>query len=164
MATLGGLLGSPFAYGPLGAASELAAGRNLPIGTEPTVPPAAGLSEAEAARVRVGQTIFRQFCIVCHGPDGTGSLMRPSMPPIPNFTDPKIGQPHPLDAQLQASILGGKGTLMPANSGRVTADQARDLVAYIRTFGPAASRRRRQFGRRVHGGGQAARTAAGRLA
>jgi mono/diheme cytochrome c family protein len=88
-----------------------------------------------AARVRAGATIFQQFCIVCHGPDGTGKIMRPSMPPIPDFTDTAWHEQH-TNGQLLASIMDGKGTLMPANSGRITPDQARDVLAYIRAFGP----------------------------
>jgi cbb3-type cytochrome c oxidase subunit III len=88
-----------------------------------------------AARIRAGATIFQQFCIVCHGPDGTGSIMRPSMPPIPNFTDAGWHEQH-TNGQLLASIMDGKGTLMPANSGRITPDQARDVLAYVRSFGP----------------------------
>jgi cbb3-type cytochrome c oxidase subunit III len=98
-------------------------------------PPPAPSGEL-AARIRTGAAIFQQFCIVCHGPDGTGKLMRASMPAIPDFTD-SAWQQQKENAELQASILNGKGTLMPANSGRVTADQTRDLVAYIRAFGPS---------------------------
>jgi molybdopterin-containing oxidoreductase family membrane subunit len=133
VASLGGLLGSPSGYGPLFAASGLAPGRDVAAGPAPPVP--TGLSEEEAERVRVGMTIFRGYCIVCHGPDGTGSVMRRSMPPIPDFTSEAFQKTHS-DAQLRASILNGKGTLMPANAGRVTVDQARDLAAYVRTFGP----------------------------
>jgi hypothetical protein len=61
--------------------------------------------------------------------------MRASMPPIPNFTSEAFQRDHS-DAQIRVSILEGKGTLMPANRGRVTEDQASDLVAYIRAFGP----------------------------
>ncbi len=93
-------------------------------------------SEAElAARIRTGSAIFRQYCIVCHGPDGTGKIIRASLPPIPDFTNPDFHKTHN-DAQLRVSILDGKGTLMPANRGRVTPDQAGDLVAFVRAFGP----------------------------
>jgi mono/diheme cytochrome c family protein len=88
-----------------------------------------------AARIRTGASLFQQFCIVCHGPDGTGSLMRASMPAIPDFTD-RAWHERNEDAQLLVSILDGKGTLMPANSGRITREQAQDLLAYIRAFGP----------------------------
>jgi mono/diheme cytochrome c family protein len=136
-AALGGLLGSPSGYGPLLAASELAAGRSLPPGLEP-IPPLGGLSDEEAARIRVGQTIFRQVCYACHGLDGTGSQNRLlGMPQIPNFTRDDFWppeNPQNTDVKLRVSILEGKGPIMQSNRGRVTEDQARDLVAYIRTF------------------------------
>jgi mono/diheme cytochrome c family protein len=88
-----------------------------------------------AARIRVGASIFRQYCIVCHGPDGKGTVMRAVLPPIPDFTSTAFHKEHS-DAQLLVSILDGKGTFMPANRGRVTEDQASDLVAYVRAFGP----------------------------
>lgn len=95
-----------------------------------------GLSDEDAARVRVGQTLFRQVCIACHGIDGTGSPMRrQGMPEIPDWTSEAFQRQH-TDAQIRVSILNGKGVHMPANSTWVTEDQARDLVAYVRTFGP----------------------------
>jgi mono/diheme cytochrome c family protein len=57
------------------------------------------------------------------------------MPVIPDFTDPSWQQSH-TKVQLMVSILEGKDRLMPANRGPVSDDQAPDLVAYIRTFGP----------------------------
>jgi mono/diheme cytochrome c family protein len=98
---------------------------------EPLVAPSGDL----AARIRVGANIFQQYCIVCHGPDGTGSIMRPRMPPIPDFTSAVFQNSHS-DARIQISILDGKGTLMPANRGRVTEEQAADLMVYLRAFGP----------------------------
>ena len=89
-----------------------------------------------AERLRNAGVLFRQYCIVCHGPDGTGvSAMRVSMPQLPDFTRGTFHDQHS-DPQLLISILDGKGTLMPANRGRVTEDQARDLVALVRNFGP----------------------------
>jgi mono/diheme cytochrome c family protein len=98
---------------------------------EPLVAPSGDLS----ARIRIGASIFQQFCIVCHGPDGTGAVMRARMPPIPDFTSPAFQDSHS-DARLQISILDGKGSLMPANRGRVTEDEAADLKDFIRAFGP----------------------------
>jgi mono/diheme cytochrome c family protein len=98
---------------------------------EPLVAPSGDL----AARIRIGASIFQQYCIVCHGPDGTGSVMRQRMPPIPDFTSPVFQDGHS-DARLQISILDGKGSLMPANRGRVTEDEAADLKDFIRAFGP----------------------------
>lgn len=107
----------------------------------PAKPPAAvASSSAEAGRrVRAGAVIFRQYCIVCHGPDGTGSGMRAQLPPIPDFTN-ATWQTERSDPQLLISVLDGKGTLMPPNRGRVSEEQARDLVAYVRAFGPPEAR------------------------
>jgi mono/diheme cytochrome c family protein len=95
-----------------------------------------------AARLRVASTLYRQYCLVCHGPDGKASEMKQSMPILAenDFSNPGW-QKQVSDGQLAASILNGKGTLMPAfGPDRVNAEQARDLVAYIRAFGPAIAR------------------------
>jgi mono/diheme cytochrome c family protein len=108
-----------------------ATGPEVAKGDEPPLAPTADI----AARIRVGAGIFRQYCIVCHGVDGTGSLLRAQMPPIPDFTNSTWQMQH-TDPKLAVSILDGKGTLMPANRGRITDAQARDLVSYLRSFGP----------------------------
>jgi mono/diheme cytochrome c family protein len=92
-------------------------------------------SGESAARIRMGTVIFRQFCTVCHGEDGTGNIQRPNLPPIPNFRD-AAWHKHKSDAELLTSILDGKGTLMPANNTRITRNQAKDLLAVVRAFGP----------------------------
>jgi mono/diheme cytochrome c family protein len=58
------------------------------------------------------------------------------MPPIPDFTgrDWQLAHNGP---QLSVSIMEGRGALMPPWHGKLTPEQARDLVAYVRTFGPA---------------------------
>jgi mono/diheme cytochrome c family protein len=94
-----------------------------------------------ASRMSAGAGIFRQHCVACHGADGTGGKSRAQMPPIPDFTN-SIWQTRHTDSKLIASILDGKGTLMPANRGRITDAQARDLVAYLRSFGPQTARRK----------------------
>jgi mono/diheme cytochrome c family protein len=58
------------------------------------------------------------------------------MPAIPDFTS-RAWQESRTNPQLNVSILEGKGTLMPAFRGRVNEQQALDLAAYIRSFGPA---------------------------
>lgn len=104
-----------------------------PMNTERLVAPPGEM----AARIRIGANIFQQYCIVCHGPDGTGSPMRASMPMIPNFTSSDWGGQR-TNPQLKISILDGKGALMPSNRGRVSAEEANDLVAYVRAFGSKA--------------------------
>lgn len=98
--------------------------------------PAAVARARNSQRLQAAAGLFGQYCLVCHGTDGRGNAMRTSMPQIPRFPDPNW-QSGLNDAQMVASILNGKNGLMPAFSGRVDEDQARDLVAFIRAFGPA---------------------------
>jgi mono/diheme cytochrome c family protein len=86
-------------------------------------------------RKQAAQGLFHQLCVRCHGGDGRG---RPSQTKrsIPDFTRADWQAAH-TDAQLIASLLTGVGDSMPAFEGRINSAQARDLVAVIRTFGPA---------------------------
>jgi cytochrome c oxidase cbb3-type subunit 3 len=87
-------------------------------------------------KMRATGTLFQMNCLACHGPDGKGNLMRAAMPAIPDFTA-RSWQTGKDSAQLAASVLDGKGTLMPPWRGRLTSDQARDLAAFVRALGPA---------------------------
>jgi mono/diheme cytochrome c family protein len=89
-----------------------------------------------SSTVEKGSQLFRQFCVKCHGYDGTGTDMRASLPTIPNFANPAWHAQRG-DPQLIASILNGKGTAMPAFGGRVSEHDARDLIAYVRGVNPA---------------------------
>lgn len=82
---------------------------------------------------------YREFCLSCHGIDGKGTEMRPNMPTIPDFT---VGewQDSKNRTALALSILDAKGTLMPAFRARVSEEDAQNLVAYIRAFGPRQTR------------------------
>ena len=60
------------------------------------------------------------------------------MPPIPDFTNPEWHRGRQ-DSELLVSIMEGKGTFMPANNMRITRDQAKDLVALVRSFGGISS-------------------------
>jgi mono/diheme cytochrome c family protein len=98
----------------------------LPVATRNTA--------ARAEKLRMAGGIFSTLCIACHGPDGRGTLVRPAMPPIPDFTS-RDWQTSRSSSQLASSILEGKGTFMPTWNGKLTPEQARDLVLYVRSFG-----------------------------
>jgi mono/diheme cytochrome c family protein len=87
-------------------------------------------------RARRGAVTFSQICYVCHGNDGRGNVQRDNFPEIPNFKDAKW-QKTKKDAELLISILEGKGAHMPAHGDRITRNEAKDLVAFVRSFGPA---------------------------
>ncbi len=86
-------------------------------------------------RVHFAATAFRQYCLTCHGVDGRGTDMRVNMPAIPNFTNRDWQRNHN-DAQLAASVQNGKSGLMPAFGDRLALNEIRDLVTYVRAFGP----------------------------
>jgi quinol-cytochrome oxidoreductase complex cytochrome b subunit/mono/diheme cytochrome c family protein len=88
-----------------------------------------------AARIRAASVFYREYCLSCHGPDGRGTTIRSSMPDIPDFTGRAWQEAHS-NPQLSVSVLDGKGALMPAFRGRLDNDHVRDLVAYVRAFGP----------------------------
>jgi mono/diheme cytochrome c family protein/uncharacterized membrane protein len=103
--------------------------------SQPSAPTAGGTPAARG--------LFRQHCVKCHGADGTGNAARGRLREIPNFTDASW-QAQRSDARLLASILDGKGTEMPPARSKVSEEQARGLVAYIRSFAPSTEKPPRQ--------------------
>ena len=83
--------------------------------------------------------IFQRFCAMCHGRDGRGSSFTENVPMIPDFTH-RAWQERRNDHQLVVSVLNGKGARMPSFAGKLAREQARDLVAFIRTFAPSPVR------------------------
>jgi mono/diheme cytochrome c family protein len=88
--------------------------------------------ERSSARTRAVQGLYRQLCVTCHGDDGRGQRSQ-SRPNLPDFTS-ATWQARRTNAQLTASILNGRGNIMPAFNGRLNTGQAGDLVAFIRAF------------------------------
>ncbi len=123
------------AFGSAAGSSGPAPGSRLPASIS-ALPVATQNSAAANEKIRAGGAVFSVNCIACHGPDGRGTAVRIAMPPIPDFTSADW-QKSRQNPQLVISILEGKGTLMPPWRGKVTPQQAQDLVAYVRSFGPA---------------------------
>jgi mono/diheme cytochrome c family protein len=93
------------------------------------------MSPERAAKLRVASEFYRTNCFACHGVDGTGNLVRPLMPTIPNFTT-REWQTSRSNTQLQTTVLEGKGTNMPPWRGKFSTEFASDLISYVRTYGP----------------------------
>ncbi len=106
--------------------------RPAPVAAAPA--PAAP-SAVTVGRLRAVTRLYRQYCLTCHGVEGKGTEMRTGMATLPDFSG-RAWQEGKNDEQLAVNVLNGKGELMPSFKGRVSADQARDLVAYARAFGP----------------------------
>jgi hypothetical protein len=73
---------------------------------------------------------------MCHGTDGRGTGASGNVPGIPDFTL-RAWQDRRGDPQLAVSILDGKGKSMPSFRGKLDRGQARELVAFIRSFDPS---------------------------
>ncbi|MGA3211649.1 MAG: cytochrome c [Terriglobales bacterium] len=74
---------------------------------------------------------YKAKCAMCHGADGKGSPMGQKMG-VHDFTSADTQKMS--DADLSAAITNGKNK-MPAYKDKLTPDDVKGLVAYIRTLG-----------------------------
>src|SRR5271157_279880 len=121
-----------------GAPAPVAALPSTAAGTGATLPPPLPSAStvdtvAQAEKIRAAGATFNTLCIACHGPDGRGTAVRAAMPLLPNFTSHDWHTTRS-NSQLATTIMEGKG-LMPAWNTQLTADRARDLALYVRSFG-----------------------------
>lgn len=89
---------------------------------------AIGLAFSAAARAD-GAGDFKAKCAMCHGADGSGSTATGKALKVRDMGSADVqGQ---TDAQLTAIITDGRNK-MPAYKGKLTDDQIKGLVAYVR--------------------------------
>jgi cytochrome c6 len=72
---------------------------------------------------------YKAKCAMCHGPDGTGSTATGKALKVRDLAAPDVQSQT--DSQLADIITNGKNK-MPAYKGKLTDDQIKGLVAYIR--------------------------------
>jgi mono/diheme cytochrome c family protein len=94
------------------------------------------MTSAGTADARANRGALQPRCARCHGEDGKGRRERDSLSEIPDFSNHKW-QTSRTDAQLLVSILDGKGKHMPGYRGKLSENEARDMVAQVRDFDPA---------------------------
>lgn len=97
--------------------------------TKPAAPagqPTAG-SDAD-----VGKRLFLTACANCHGPDGTGEMMRQMMPNIGNLTLASTHEKYD-DEAFKKLITEGRNK-MPAFGGAFKPEQIDKIIAYARTL------------------------------
>jgi cytochrome c oxidase cbb3-type subunit 3 len=94
-------------------------GAALLAGASLLVPPA----KADAA---AGEATYKAKCLACHGPDGKGKENLKTK----DFASADVQKMS--DADLTAIITNGKPPKMPPYK-TLTADQVKDLVAYVRS-------------------------------
>jgi len=83
------------------------------------------------ASAQAGADLYKAKCQMCHGADGTGDTPAGKTMKAPSFKSPEAKTMT--DAELTAIISKGKGK-MPTYAGKLTPDEIKDLVAYIRTL------------------------------
>jgi mono/diheme cytochrome c family protein len=108
----------------------------VPTGATSPAPESDAPSSGDPANhLSQAATLYRQRCQCCHDANGTGAVVRASMPSLPDFSE-RSWQAGRSDEQLLSGILNGKGALMPASRGQIDEAQALDLVAYVRSLAP----------------------------
>jgi mono/diheme cytochrome c family protein len=81
--------------------------------------------------------IFKNECQKCHERDGKGTKRGKELG-VPDFTDAKW-QASVTDEQLIKSITNGKKK-MPKQEGRLSPEEIKAMVKYVRFFGPKKRR------------------------
>lgn len=77
-----------------------------------------------------GVALYKSKCQVCHGADGKGSSTGRAIG-VKAFSDPDVAKQS--DSELIGVIRKGKGK-MPAYEGKLTDDEIKSLIKYIRSL------------------------------
>jgi cytochrome c6 len=78
-----------------------------------------------------GADIFKSKCAGCHGADGKGDTSMGKAMHLRDLGSDDVQKQS--DADLVSTITNGKGK-MPKYDGKLTPDQVKDVVKYIRTL------------------------------
>ena len=88
----------------------------------------AGLMLSGTAFAQSAADLYKSKCAACHGADGSKEMPAMGVKPLTGSDVQKKS-----DAELTEVIAKGKGK-MPAFAGKITDDQIKSLVAYVRTL------------------------------
>jgi mono/diheme cytochrome c family protein len=86
---------------------------------------------APAFAQNAGADTYKAKCAMCHGADGLGTTPAGKAMKAASFKDPALVNAP--DAQLIAAVKNGKNK-MPAYGGKLTDDQIKAAVVYIRSL------------------------------
>ncbi len=116
------------------ASGTAAAPAKAPPAPPPAKPASAAAATANAGGgdAEAGKKLFMTACANCHGPDGTGQMMRQMMPQIGNLTLPETHAKYD-DAAFAKLITEGRNK-MPAFGSVFKPDQIKQIIAYARTL------------------------------
>ena len=86
---------------------------------------------AAGAWAEPAASVYKTKCAACHGPAGDASTPAGKALKVPSFTSEAVLKES--DANLLAIATNGKGK-MPAWHDKLSDDQLRDLIAFIRAM------------------------------
>lgn len=78
-----------------------------------------------------GETVYKQKCAMCHGPDGQANTPAGKMMKAIPFKSPELVKKS--DAALIAATKNGKGK-MPEFGTKLSNSQIKEVIEYIRTL------------------------------
>ena len=82
---------------------------------------------------KAGKILFDQHCVTCHGPRGRGDGLEIAGATVADLSSPTTQRK--LSADLLTTIHEGRpGKVMPSWEYRLSQEQSRDVLAYIRTL------------------------------
>lgn len=122
--------------GKSGSDSGSAASQPSPAAPAPDTTPSTmtAASLPKEPTLELGQKIFQQRCVLCHGPEGRGDgiASKGLKPPPRNFHDAAYMHSK-TDDELLTSVRNGKSAMPPW--GKVLSDvELRSALMYVRTF------------------------------
>jgi cytochrome c oxidase cbb3-type subunit 3 len=89
-----------------------------------------GLANGPGADLALGKKVFAENCVTCHGEEGKGNKEVGSA----NLTD-GIWLYGSDPETIRQTVFNGRGSVMPAWSGRLDEPTIKALTVYVHTFG-----------------------------
>ena len=89
------------------------------------------LSAPIKADAAAAEATYNAKCAMCHGPDGKGETTTGKMMKVKDLSSEEVQKMS--DADLTSVISSGKSKMPPYKT--LSADQMKNMVAYIRAFG-----------------------------
>lgn len=78
-------------------------------------------------------SLYKTKCAVCHAPDGSGNSVMGKKLGAKDLRSDEVQKKS--DAELNDAITNGVGKTMPAYKDKLTSDEIKGLVSYIRELG-----------------------------
>jgi cytochrome c oxidase cbb3-type subunit 3 len=82
--------------------------------------------DADVAQADAGETVFKTYCVACHGADGTGNPLMGA----PNLTN-GVWLYGGSEAQIAQTLRAGRNGVMPAFKDTLSEDKIHILTAYV---------------------------------